>query len=350
MPLVGPFNLVNLVAESGKRLPIALLIGYIRAHSLQFPALSKLLPPALPLAQQRKPVSTQNKRNRKVVPRTAPPSPRVSTRLRRAWRQAWALREHPKGWTAGALRSRIAPLGVRVLALLPIIYGSGPDSWKQNPGLYIGALVLLTVVAELVRTLVHGAEKSAQSEIFQRIGSIVSLLAGSRRGEPSITENPSAAIELLLRRAKEVVTSGLKPAAGDIITANLLLPVANSRGKVIGLQATTHDDFYADRTHEIIPLDAPGAGEAFCEGKWTVVEDTEEIANFERIRGRAYRSIAAFPIIVQPSEGEGVVTAVVTFDSTNAYTFKRRSVRQVAPFVHPIAQLIGLALKLRDQG
>ncbi len=303
-----------------------------------------------PLAQQRKPASNRNKTSRAVTPKPAPPSPRVSTRLRRVWRQAWALREHPKGWTAGALRSRIAPFGVRVLAILPIIYGSGPDSWKQNTALYVGVLVLLTVLAELVRTLVHGAEKSAQSEIFQRIGSIVSLLAGSRRGEPSITENPSAAIELLLRRAKEVVTSGLKPAAGDTITANLLLPVANSRGKVIGLQATTHDDFYSDRTHEIIPLDAPGAGEAFCGGKWTVVEDTEEIANFDRIRGRAYRSIAAFPIIVQPSEGEGVVTAVVTFDSTNAYTFKRRSVRQVAPFVHPIAQLIGLALKLRDQG
>jgi hypothetical protein len=300
------------------------------------------------VAQQRQATTSPSKKVRGVTPKARQNSPRLRTRLRRSLRQIWALREHPKGWTAGALRSRVAPVGVRLLGLLPIVYGSGPDSWKENTVLYIGILIALTALSELVRTLVHGAEKSAQSEVFQRIGSIVSRLAGSRRGQPEITENPSAAIELLLRRAKEVVTSGLRPAAGDTITANLLVPVANARGKVIGLVATNHDDFYPDRTHELISLDAPGAGDAFLTGKWNVVEDTEEIANYERIRGRAYRSIAAFPVVVQPTEGKGVVTAVVTFDSTNAYTFKRRSVSQVAPFVHPIAQLIGLALELRD--
>jgi hypothetical protein len=203
------------------------------------------------------------------------------------------------------MRSRLAPYFVRGFALLPVIYASGPDKWKGNTTVFIVILAALITGAELLRALVHGTEKSAHASAFQTIGYIISRLAGStiRSGAPSIAHDPGETIETLLRRGKDVVASGLKPAIGDRITASLLLPVASSRGKVSGLQATQHDDFYPDRAHQLVPLDAPGVGEAFSTGAWRVVEDMEEETS-GRYSDRPYRSVAAFPILVELAEGK----------------------------------------------
>lgn len=270
--------------------------------------------------------------------------------IRRVWRKAWILREHPKGWLSLGMRSRLAPYFVRGFALLPVIYASGPDKWKSNTPVFVLILAVLITGAELLRTLVHGTEKSAQASAFQTIGHIISRLAGTttRNGAPAIAHDPGETIETLLRRGKDVVESGLKPAAADWITASLFLPVANSRGKVNGLQAAQHDDFYPDRACHHVPLDAPGVGGAFSRGEWSVVEDTEEETS-GHYRERAYRSVAAFPILVELGGGRSLVTGVVTFDSALPYTFTWRSVRELASYVHPIVQLIGLALELRNQ-
>jgi hypothetical protein len=249
------------------------------------------------------------------------------------------------------LRSRLAPWIARGLPVVAVAFAALPDAgveWGFDPWVFILILVILVIAQEAVRTLVHGNELGSYSATFESIGGIISSLAGSRRGagHPQIFQEPNVAVDTLLRRARDLVKESLKLPAGHQITANLLLPESGSKG-VIGLRATRADDFYPDRQHEIIPLDTPGAAVAFSSGKPAAVPYTEAETH-QRVRGRAYKSIGAFPIMIGDAS-DRVVIGVLSLDSTMAYTFSWSTVRKLNPFVSPIAQLIGLALELRDE-
>jgi hypothetical protein len=73
--------------------------------------------------------------------------------------------------------------------------------------------------------------------------------------------------------------------------------------------------------------------------------DTAESVN-PRVQGRPYRSIAAFPVIVGAGRYRRVC-GVLTLDATTPYVFTPKSMTVVAPYMHPIAQLIGLVMVTR---
>lgn len=240
----------------------------------------------------------------------------------------------------------------RGLPVVAVAFAALPDAgveWGFGPWVFLLILGILVIAQEAVRTLVHGNELGSYAGTFESIGGIISSLAGSRRGtgHPQILQEPHVAVDTLLRRARDLVTESLKLPAGHQITANLLLPESGPKGTLVGLRATRADDFYPDRQHEIIPLDTPGAAVAFSSGKPAAVPYTEAESH-QRVRGRAYQSIGAFPIMIGDAS-DRVVIGVLSIDSTMAYTFSWNTVRKLNPFLSPIAQLIGLALELRDE-
>jgi hypothetical protein len=169
-------------------------------------------------------------------------------------------------------------------------------------------------------------------------------------GTPQLLSDPTRAINALLRRVQEIATASLRPHADCEITAHLLLPEWKHRRTtkvIVGLRATFHDDYRPDRSHALIGLDSPGAGVAFTSGQPSYVRNTDEEG--ERMRGRPYKSIGAFPIVVGTRGDGGRVRAVLTLDATVPFVFNKKSVRDLAPFVNPIAQLIGLALVTQDR-
>jgi hypothetical protein len=146
--------------------------------------------------------------------------------------------------------------------------------------------------------------------------------------------------------------TALRPHTDCVITVHLLVPEwTRKRGRpaIGGLRAVRHDDFRPDRSHELIPLDSPGAGRTFLTGEPTAVPDTDVVAH-QRLRGRPYQSIGAFPVIIGARGSGGRVRAVVTLDATVPYVFTDKSVRRLASLIHPVAQLIGLALVTQEQG
>lgn len=68
-----------------------------------------------------------------------------------------------------------------------------------------------------------------------------------------------------------------------------------------------------------------------------------------RMRGRPYKSIAAYPITVGERGAGGKVRAVVSIDADVPNLLTKKVVAEMAPFIHPIAQLIGLALVTQER-
>ena len=252
------------------------------------------------------------------------------------------------------IRSRAAPWLARLFALTLVVFAALPDAGVGlPPTVYLLMLALLYALAEAFRAVVHGAELDAYANASESIGYIISSLAGKVRRTAASDDNdvlrhPAAAVTVLLRKAKDLVCGALKIPAGEHITANLLLPEGDDAGRVVGLRASEHDDIQPNRSHGLIPLDAPGAGRTFSSGEPAAVPYTED-EEHHRVRDRSYRSIATFPIFVGTPGRNGAVVAVLSLDSTKPYRFTRSTVRKLNPFISPLAQLIGFALTLEDR-
>lgn len=249
------------------------------------------------------------------------------------------------------LRSPLAPWLARTLGLGLFIIAAIPDFFALGGWKLFGLLVCCYIAYEWFRSVVAGTVLDAYRTTFRQIGEVVSSLAGvhSGDGRPQLLQDPDAAIRTLLRRARELAETSLQPPAGTEITANLLLPEFDGQGRVTGLRVTQQDDFRPNRAHETIPLDAPGAGEAFSKGQPYGIADTEAEEN-PRVRGRTYKSVGAFPVVVGEPATTGRVFAVVSIDATVPYVFSRKAVQELHPFISPIAQLIGLALVTKTAG
>lgn len=254
-----------------------------------------------------------------------------------------------------ALRSRLARWAPFLLTGLGYLYASAPDfgiTVLQSRWGFLG-LVLLWITSHHVTQLVTGSEIAAYRSAFRSVGDIISVLSADvdETGAPRLVQAPAEAIDALLRRAREIAVTALRPHADCTITAHLLVPEwGEKRGRsvIVGLRASRHDDFRPDRSHEVISLDSPGAGRAFSTGEPSAVPDTERVAS-ARIQGRPYKSVAAFPVIIGARGRGGRVRAVVTLDATSAYVFTEKSIARLASFINPVAQLIGLALVTREQ-
>lgn len=254
-----------------------------------------------------------------------------------------------------ALRSRLARWVPFLLTGIGYAYAAAPDFGVTGLQTRMGfaGLIVLWIASHYVSQLVAGSEIDAYRTAYKSVGDIISALSDDPggTGAPRLVQDPTEAIDALLRRAREIAAASLRPHADCAITAHLLVPEwTRRRGKpvIIGLRAIRHDDFRPDRSHELISLDSPGAGQAFSRGEPSAVPDTGVLGD-ERMHDRPYRSIAAFPVVVGATGSGGRVRAILSLDASVAHVFTERSVSGLAAFMSPIAQLIGLILVTQER-
>ena len=253
------------------------------------------------------------------------------------------------------LRSRWASAANFVLAASVVLFASLPDfGFKWATGwLAFGLLFLLFLSSQAFGVLIQGSATQAYIDTFSALANIISGLADGAGGNgsgPQILVHPSQAIEALLRRARDFANDTLRLPLGSNLSATLLLPVLDESGQVQGLQATYRAELKFISVRRIIPLDTPGAGQAFTSGRATGVADIAELR--ERSDGTPwpYRSIAAFPVLAGFREECPTALGVIALDCAVPFIFTQQRVeRELAPFVEPIAQLVGLALRLQQQ-
>jgi hypothetical protein len=80
-----------------------------------------------------------------------------------------------------------------------------------------------------------------------------------------------------------------------------------------------------------------------------IPHENPETHDDRRMRGRPYKSIAAYPVIVGERGAGGRIRAVMSIDADVPNLFTKKAVSEMAPFIHPIAQLIGLALVTQER-
>lgn len=254
-----------------------------------------------------------------------------------------------------ALRSRFARWLPFMLTGIGYAYAAAPDfgvtALQGRFGL-VGLIVLWTA-SYYVTQLVTGSEIDAYRAAYKSVGDIISSLSHDPdgTGTPLLVQDPTDAIEALLRRAREIAIASVRPHADCTVTAHLLVPEwepRRGRPVLVGLRATRHDDFRPDRVHELISLDAPGAGLAFSTGEPRAVPDTDAVPG-GRMRSRPYKSIGAFPVIVGAPGAGGRVRAVLSLDASVPHVFTDKAVGGLASFINPIAQVIGLILVTQER-
>lgn len=252
------------------------------------------------------------------------------------------------------LRSRWAPVCNFLLAGAVVLVAAAPDfglRWVTGWQAFT-ALALLFLLSQLFGVLVHGSATQSYIDTFSELGYVISSLADGARdlgGGPQILVAPTQAIEALLRRAREFVGDTLKLPVGSQLSATLLLPVVQN-DEVVGLQANYRAELRWNSVRRIVPLSAPGAGQAFTTGHAQGVPDIEQWEPTLDNRPRRYRSIAAFPVLAGEKDQCPVVLAVISLDCAVPMVFTTKRVqRELAPFIQPIAQLIGLALRLHEE-
>lgn len=294
-------------------------------------------------------VRSQQKRELpSVAPAAAPELP--------GWRRGrvghWA--GYPMSWWRMALRSRFAHWVPFLLTGIGYAYAAAPDfgfTALQGRFGFLGLIALWTA-SYYVTQLVTGSEMDAYRAAYKSVGDIISSLSGDPggTGTPRLVQDPMDAIEALLRRAREIALVALRPHAHCLVTAHLLVPewkVRRGRPVLAGLRAVRHDDFRPERAHDLISLDSPGAGLAFSTGEPCAVADTDAFPD-RRMRGRPYKSIAAFPVVVGAPGTGGRVRAVLSLDASVPYVFTDKAVDDLASFINPIVQVIGLVLVTRE--
>lgn len=254
-----------------------------------------------------------------------------------------------------ALRSRFARWVPFLLTGVGYAYAAAPDfgvtALQSRFGLL--GLIVLWATSYYVTQLVTGSEIDAYRAAYKSVGDIISSLSHDPdgAGTPRLVQDPTDAIEALLRRAREIALASLRPHGDCAVTAHLLVPeweARRGRPLLVGLRATRHDDFRPDRVHELISLDAPGAGLAFSTGEPRAVWDTDALPD-GRMRGRPYKSVGAFPVIVGAPGAGGRVRAVLSLDASVPHVFTDKSVGSLASFINPIAQVIGLLLVTQER-
>lgn len=263
------------------------------------------------------------------------------------WRRVWAWKAYPKGIFLVILRSRFAPVLANAVAAGAVAFGALDDQLPLP--IFIPGVLVLYGLGLWAQSVVQGNKLDAYAKTSLGLGQVVSALAGHRSGSaPKILKHPTKAVETLLQKARELAENSVQLPVGQTISANLIVPEHDVNGEVVGLIATEDDGYYPDRSHELIPLDAPGAPEAFLSGEPTAIPCVA-LEDHPRLQDTAYKSVGLFPIIVGEPASGGVVVAVLSLDSTKEYTFDDQVVKRLNPFVSPIAQLIGLALELRKE-
>ena len=268
----------------------------------------------------------------------------------RHWPRTRKAAAYPISWGRMLARSRSMQLIAAGLQLA--LFGAvvSPDLFGVKGWRWMAGLIAIYVLSEWVRILVQGNVLRGHTKVFEGVGDLISSIAGIHAGaaEPQIVRKPEDAIGLLLRRACELARVTLRLPPGCEISASLLLPVKDGE-QLVGLKVSAQDDYRPGRHHPIIPLDAPGAPFTLSTGKPCCIPFTSRVKH-PRLRGRTYRSMATFPIMVGEPGTTGQQVAVLAMDATEPYVFDPRAIERLGPLLSPMAQLIGLALVTRQRG
>lgn len=272
------------------------------------------------------------------------------TEFVRRWPRTRKAAAYPVSWGRMLARSRSMRLMAAGLQLAVFVAVAAPDLFGVRGWRWMAALVAVYLLSESVRVTVQGGVLSAHKRVFESIGSLISSIAGMHAGdaEPQIIRKPEDAIGLLLRRACEMAQVELRPPPGCEITANLVLPIIRDE-RATAFKVTAQDDYRPGREHPVIPLDAPGVPFTFSTGRPFCIPFTSAVKH-PRVKGRRYRSMATFPILVGEPGSTGQVIGILALDATEPYIFDSGALARLGPLVSPIAQLIGLALVTRTTG
>lgn len=268
----------------------------------------------------------------------------------RHWPRTRKAAAYPISWGRMLAGSRSMQLVAAGLQLALFVAVAAPDVFGVKGWRWMAGLIAIYLLSEWVRRLAQGIAMSRHTKVSQDLGALISSIAGMHAGtaEPQLIRKPEDAIGLLLRRACELAGVTLLVPPGCEISANLLLPVKDGE-QLVGLKVAAQDDYRPGRHHPLIPLDAPGAPFTLSTGEPCCIPFTSEVKH-PRLRGRRYRSMATFPIMVGEPGTTGQQVAVLAMDATEPYVFDPRAVTHLGPFLSPVAQLIGLALITRQPG
>lgn len=171
-----------------------------------------------------------------------------------------------------------------------------------------------------------------------------------RRNSGRRKPEPSRIASSLLQQLTDVIEGLTRPGKGNKITSCLLVPERDGRAagsKVVALVAFTYNHL-TDRRYSRVPIDRPGAaGPAFCEKEPVVVSDTTVPPYAEEFKGRPYKSVIGFPVLVG-----GEVLAVVTVDATEAGFFTQELMERklLADSIAPYLKLIALLRLIETKG
>jgi hypothetical protein len=268
----------------------------------------------------------------------------------RHWPKTRKAAAYPISWGRMLARSRSMQLVAAGLQLALFAAVAAPDVFGVKGWRWMAGLVVIYVLSEWFRRLAQGIAMSRHTKVSQDLGALISSIAGMHAGtaEPQLIRKPEDAIGLLLRRACELARVTLLLPPDCEISANLLLPVKDGE-HLVCLKVAAQDDYRPGRHHPIIPLDAPGAPSTLSTGEPCCIPFTSQVKH-ARLRGRRYRSMVTFPIVVGEPGTTGQTIAVLAMDATEPYVFDPRAVAHLGPFLSPVAQLIGLALITRQPG
>lgn len=292
-------------------------------------------------------------RSVREYPAPAGPEGGGGPRWRRGWIAHWLA--YPSSWANAMLRSRLARWAPAVVTGAGYVYASAPDFGitRVRGGWGLVGLFLFWVAGQNLSQLLVASRLDAIGYSLESVGGIVSSLSIAPEGKapPRLLDDPAVAIDALLRRAQEIARDWLRPPSDCLIAAHLLIPewgMVRGREVIVGLRAARHDDYRPDRAHQLVALDAPGAGDAFMTGQRAVVSDTDATSD-PRFAGKPYKSLVAFPVLAGKRGAGGRVHAVLSLDATVPNVFTEKAVARLAPILHPIAQVIGLALVIQQR-
>jgi hypothetical protein len=268
----------------------------------------------------------------------------------RQWPRARKAAAYPISWGRMLARSRSMQLIAAGLQLALFVAVASPDVFGVKGWRWMASLISIYLLSEWCRGLAQGNVMRRHTTVFEDVGDLISSIAGMHAGtaKAQLIRKPEDAIGLLLRRACELARVTLLMPPGCEISANLLLPVKDGE-QLTGLRVEAQDDYRPGRHHPIIPFDAPGAPFTLSSGKPYCIPFTSQVKH-PRLRGRRYRSMATFPIMVGEPGTTGQAIAVLAMDATEPYVFDPRAIARLGPLLSPMAQLIGLALVTRQPG
>ncbi len=114
------------------------------------------------------------------------------------------------------------------------------------------------------------------------------------------------------------------------------------------LRVWCYDRTHGDSRWSALPLDGPGAGEAYRLNEVAYIPDVVKLPASAVTRGRPFRSVVSFPVTGRP---DGRPLAVVNIDSSEPDYFDSPLIAaRLRPLILPGVQAIGLAIQARKEG